>query len=61
MQLLKRYEGEIDATRAKMDAERVNIRAEVERLEALNKELQELQVTQPFEPTFAARTDGRDA
>lgn len=42
--LLERYEGEIDATRARMDAERINIRSEVERLEALNKELQELQV-----------------
>lgn len=43
-QLLARYEGEIDRTRAQMDVERANIRNEVERLEALNKELQELQV-----------------
>jgi hypothetical protein len=41
--LLERYSQEIDETRQKMDAERLSIRAEVERLEELNKELQSLQ------------------
>ena len=43
-QMVERYEREIDETRQKMDADRLAIRAEVERLEELNKELQSLQV-----------------